>query len=88
MCLHQNLGRRMWELEAPKIVSSRNRLHEGRYQLIEMQHWNQLSSDDSSRYVWRREKHVGLYKKGKIRVQVILNYEWFSLMPKIIMSRT
>ena len=24
-------------------------------------------------YGWRREKHVGLYKKGKIRVQVILS---------------
>ena len=30
-CLHQNLGRRMWELETSKMVSSRNRLHKDRY---------------------------------------------------------
>ena len=33
-CLHQNLGRRTRELEAFKIVSSRNRLYKDRYQLI------------------------------------------------------
>ena len=34
MCLHQNLGRGMQELEASRIVSSRNRLDVNRYQLI------------------------------------------------------
>ena len=33
-CLHQDLGRRTWELKASKIVSSRNRLDMNRYQLI------------------------------------------------------
>ena len=33
-CLHQNLERRMRELEASRIVSSRNRLDMNRYQLI------------------------------------------------------
>ena len=32
--LHQNLGRRMRELEASRIMSSRNRLDENQYQLI------------------------------------------------------
>ena len=39
--------------KAPKIMSSRNRLHESRYQLIRMQHWNRLSSDSASR--WRQK---------------------------------
>ena len=33
-CLHQNLGRRMRELEASRVVSLRNRLDVNRYQLI------------------------------------------------------
>ena len=44
-----NLGRRTWELEASKIVSSRNRLHKNRYQLVQMWYWDRLSSDDVSR---------------------------------------
>ena len=48
-CLHQNLGRRTWELEAFKIVSSRNRLHKDRYQLVQMWYWNRCSLDDVSR---------------------------------------
>ena len=32
-------------------------------------------------------KHVGLYKKGKIRVQVILRLGMFSFISKIVMSR-
>ena len=33
------------------------------------------------------EKYVGLYKKGKIRVQVIFKLELFCFVPRIVMSR-
>jgi hypothetical protein len=33
------------------------------------------------------EKHVGLYKKEKIRVQVIFKLGMFSFIPRIVMSR-
>ena len=34
-----------------------------------------------------REKYVGLYKKKKIRVQVIFMLGMFSFIPRIVMSR-
>ena len=40
---------RTWELKASKIVSSRNRLHKGQHQLIQVWHWNRLCSYDVSR---------------------------------------
>ena len=45
----KNLGRRTRELEASKIVLSRNRLHKDRYHLVRMRHWDRLSSNDISR---------------------------------------
>ena len=33
------------------------------------------------------EKFVGLYKKEKIRVQVIFKFGMFSFVPRIVMSR-
>ena len=33
-----------------------------------------------------REKYVGLYKKEKIRVQVIFKLGMFSFIPRIVMS--
>ena len=78
MCLHQNLGRKTRELEAPKIVSIKDSVA-----------WRLISADleetlESALFEWRqqvtimgfgrrREMQIGLYKKGKIRVQVILN---------------
>ena len=76
-CLHQNLGRRTRELEASKIVSIKESIA-----------WGSISADSDGTlesalfewrqqimimsYGWRREIYIGLYKKGKIRVQVIL----------------
>ena len=34
-------------------------------------------TNNNEGYVGARTKHAGLYKKGKIRVQVILNWECF-----------
>ena len=56
--LSQNWGAcvytKIWEEERrnsklPKLYRSRNRLHEDRYQLIQMRHWNRISLDDVSR---------------------------------------
>ena len=56
--LSQNWGAcvytKIWEEECgnsklPRLCQSRNRLHKGRYQLIQMQHWNWLSSDNTNR---------------------------------------
>jgi hypothetical protein len=43
--------------------------------------------DDSSRLRGIREKHVRLFKKGKIRVQVIIKIRKFSFIPRIAISR-
>ena len=63
--------------KAPKIVSSRNRLHKGWYQLIlcstGIGSLQIAPADNDKSYAGVRKKHVGLYKKGKIGVQVILN---------------
>ena len=55
-------------LKAPKIMSSRNQSRADRYQLIRMQ--QQITTKAT---IGAGTRHVGLYKKGKIRVQVILN---------------
>ena len=56
--LSQNWGAcvytKIWEKNAgtqrlPRLCQSRNRLHEDRYQLIQMRHWNWLSLNDVSR---------------------------------------
>ena len=56
--LSQNLGAcvytKIWEKNAriqrlPKLCPSRNQLHKDRYQLIQTQHWNQLSLNDVGR---------------------------------------
>ena len=94
MCLHQNLERRKRELEASKVVSSRNRSHVNRYRLVLMQCWNQLfyrwpSADNvnGQHTDGVGEKYVGLYKKENIRVQVISMLGMFSFVPRIVMSR-
>ena len=56
--LSQNWGAcvytKIWEEERgnsklPRLCQSTNRLHKDRYQLIQMRHWNRLSSNDVSR---------------------------------------
>jgi hypothetical protein len=42
--------------------------------------------DDVSRLRGVGEKRVGLYKKGKIRVQVIIKIRKFSFIPRIVIS--
>ena len=90
---HQNLERRTRELEASKIASIKDSIA-----------WRLISADLEETlelalfewrqqvmimgYGWRREMHIGLYKKGKIRVQVILRLGMFSFIPKIVMSHT
>ena len=49
LCLHQNLAERTRELEASKIVPSRNRSDVNQYQLIQMRYWDRLFLDDISR---------------------------------------
>ena len=71
-------GRRTWELEASKIMSIKESIA---YESISVDsdvalelalfEWRQQITTIS--YGWRREIHVGLYKKEKIRVQVILS---------------
>ena len=64
--------------EAPRIVSSRDQLRVDQKQLIQMQNlgigflWTAPADDDRGYARRQDEKCVGLYKKGKIRVQVIL----------------
>jgi hypothetical protein len=43
--------------------------------------------DDISRLRGIGEKRVRLYKKGKIRVQVIIKIMKFSFIPRIVISR-
>jgi hypothetical protein len=88
MCLQQNLERRTRELETSKIASSRNRLDVNRYQLIWMRYQNRLFYDVSRRrqwtmFEWRQRKYVGLYKKRKIRVQVIIKLGNFLLFQEL-----
>ena len=79
MCLHQNLAERTRELEASKIVSSRNRSDINRHRLVLMQRRNRLfdrrhqQTTSMDYHGWHQEKHIELYKKEKIRVQVILS---------------
>ena len=79
MYLHQNLEEGFQRLE-----SSQNHVNKGsivcRSKTVDSdaKSRNQLSSDSASRSRQRLrstpgQKRVGLYKKGKIRVQVILN---------------
>ena len=93
MCLHQNLEEGLQELETFKIVSTKDSVA-----------WRLISVDSeetlwSALFEWRqqvtimdygqrREMQIGLYKKEKIRVQVILRLGMFSFIPKIVMSRT
>ena len=68
----------MWELEASKIVSIKKSIEWGSIlagldaamesALFE---WHRQITTMS--YGWCREIHIGLYKKEKIRVQVILS---------------
>ena len=84
---------RLISAEASKIVS-----------IMDMIAWRLISADSEETlesalfewrqqvtimgYGWRREMHIGLYKKGKIRIQVILRLGMFYFIPKIVMSRT
>ena len=68
----------MRELEASKIVSIEESIAKGSIWTDSDEapesavfEWRQQITTMS--YGWRREIHFGLYKKGKIRVQVILN---------------
>ena len=92
-CLHQSLERRMQELEASKVVSIKDSIA---WRLISVDseetlelalfEWRQQVTIMG--YDWRQKMHIGLNKKGKIRVQVILRLGIFSFIPKIVMSRT
>ena len=75
MCLHQNLGRRMRELEAPKDHGiDCIKVDISRFEYSTRIDFLRIApADNDKSYDRRRKKHGGLYKKGKIRVQVILN---------------
>ena len=82
MCLHQNL-----EEESQRLESSQDHV------IKESIEYRSVSADsnatlESAFFRWRQQittkatigvgtRHVGLYKKRKIRVQVNLNYEYF-----------
>ena len=91
MCLHQNLEEESQGLESsqdhaikesiacrPEPADSNAALESAFFRQRQ-----QITTKDT---IDVGTRHVGLYKKGKIRVQVILNEECFLLGPKIVMS--
>ena len=92
MCLHQNL-----EEESQGLKSSQDRVSRESIACrlgsadsnaaLEFAFFRQRRQIMTKATISARKKHDGLYKREKIRVQVILNYEYFLLGPKIVMSR-
>ena len=89
-CLHQNLERRTWELEASKIVSSRNRSDVNRYRLVLMQCQNRLfykwrQQTTSMDYIWMasRKNMSDSTKRKRLGSKLFLSYECFLLFQEL-----
>ena len=92
MCLHQNLEEESQELESSRdhVIkeSVACRLEPaGSDAALKSTFFRLRQQISTEAMIGAGTRHVGLYKKRKIRVQVILNYECFLVGPKIVMSR-
>ena len=88
MCLHQNLGRRKRELEASRIVSSRNRLDENVSADLDVMLetailWMTLVDDVNGLYLSGVRETCRTLRIRKIRVQVIIKLESFLLFQEL-----
>ena len=92
MCLHQNLEEESQGLKSPQdhVI---NESIACRSELVDLNATLKSAFFRKHQQITTRAtmgtgaKHVGLDKKGKIRVQVILNYECFHFMPKVVTNR-
>ena len=87
-CLHQNLEGRSQELENSQNHVSKESIACGSETtdsnaVLELAFFRQRQQITTEAMIGAGTRHAGLYKKGKIRVQVILNQECFHLCPRL-----
>jgi hypothetical protein len=79
--------RKLEDSKPPKVASSKGQPGKDWHQLVLRTCRNRLFFEDDVIKLHRiRERYVRLYRKGRIRVQVIVKDRRFSLFPRIVTS--